>query len=189
MGQFTPKIQRTTITMQTFVLLALAAVASASPIADTAEVTAAKAEFKAAFDRAEAGKQIELAPMTPDVQAEPIASAYIADTADAVAAKAEFKAAFDNAAAGGLAAKQAAAPVHEVAAVPAAAPVYYPYTYGLHHGYAGAAVYPYASFPYTYGAYAPYTYSAYNPYANHLGAFGYNFPYTVAPVAAVETEA
>merc|ERR1712168_753981 len=144
MGQFTPKIQRTTITMQTFVLLALAAVASASPLADTAEVAAAKAEFKAAFD---------------------------------------------NAAAGGLAAKQAPAPVHEVAAVPAAAPVYYPYTYGLHHGYAGAAVYPYASFPYTYGAYAPYTYSAYNPYANHLGAFGYNFPYTVAPVAAVETEA
>jgi len=171
--------------MQTFVLLALAAVASASPIADTAEVAAAKAEFKAAFERAEAGKHIELAPMNTDVQAEPITSAYIADTADVAAAKAEFKAAFDDAAAGGLAAKQAAAPVHEVAAVPAA-PVYYPYTYSLHHGYAGA-VYPYASYnPYTYGAYAPYTYSAY-PYAHHLGAYGYTFPYTVAPVQ--ETEA
>merc|ERR1712107_430010 len=41
-----------------------------------------------------------------------------ADAEDVAAAKAEFKAAFDDAAAGGLAAKQAPAPVHTVPALP-----------------------------------------------------------------------
>merc|ERR1712198_297386 len=77
-------------------------------------VAAAKAEFKAAFDMAEAGEHIQLAPVNNDVQAEQIANAYMADSEDVAAAKAEFKAAFDDAAAGGLAAKQAPAPVHTI---------------------------------------------------------------------------
>merc|ERR1711970_1682811 len=80
----------------------------------------------------------------------------IDDTADVAAAKAAFQAAFDDAAAGGLSAKQAPAPVHEipvpapltVAAAPALVNPYVSalntlpaaYPYGLAHaglGYAG----------------------------------------------------
>merc|ERR1739848_208879 len=69
----------------------------------------------------------------------------IDDTADVAAAKAAFQAAFDDSAAGGLAAKQAPAPVHEipmpapltVAAAPALA---YPYASALN---ALPAAYPY----------------------------------------------
>merc|ERR1712200_305673 len=89
----------------------------------------------------------------------------IDDTADVAAAKAAFQAAFDDAAAGGLAAKQAPAPVHEipvaapltVAAAPALVNPYISalntlpaaYPYGLAHaglGYAGLG-YPYAGLP------------------------------------------
>merc|ERR1719343_607775 len=73
------------------ILASFLAVAAALPIEDTAEVAAAKAEFNAAF----------------------------ADAEEVAAAKAAFQAAFDDAAAGGLAAKQAPAPVH---AIPAPAP-------------------------------------------------------------------
>merc|ERR1712123_172225 len=98
--------------------------AAAAPLEDTPEVAAAKAEFQAAV----AGEHAGLAPVNNDVQAEQIAAAYLDDIEDVAAAKASFKAAFDDAAAGGLAAKQAAAPVHVIAepepiAVVAAAPV------------------------------------------------------------------
>merc|ERR1712106_196151 len=69
----------------------------------------------------------------------------IEDTADVAAAKAEFNAAFQ--AAGGLAALQAAAPVHEIpapaplAAAPVVAAAGYPYAYAGYpyagHAYAG----------------------------------------------------
>merc|ERR1712029_1221955 len=68
--------------------------------------------FVVAFDAAEAGEHAALAPVNNDVQAEQIAAAYLDDLEEVVAAKAAFKAAFDDAAAGGLAAKQAPAPVH-----------------------------------------------------------------------------
>merc|ERR1712107_837502 len=84
----------------------LIAAVSAAPLEDTADVKAAKAEFKAAFDMVEAGEHIQLAPVNNDVQAEPIAQFYLADAEDVAAAKAEFKAAFDDAAAGGLAANR-----------------------------------------------------------------------------------
>merc|ERR1711970_271032 len=99
----------------------------------------------------------------------------IDDTADVAAAKAAFQAAFDDAVAGGLAAKQAPAPVHEVpvpaplavAAAPALVNPYISalntlpaaYPYGLAHaglgyaglGYAGLGYaglgYPYAGLP------------------------------------------
>merc|ERR1711872_792255 len=69
------KIHWTKTWVQRFALLVIASVAAASPIEDTADVAAAKAEFNAAFARAEAGRHIELAPMNNDVQAAPIASA------------------------------------------------------------------------------------------------------------------
>merc|ERR1719266_2615579 len=94
----------------------------------------------------------------------------IEDTAAVAAAKAAFQAAFDDAAAGGLIAKQAPAPVHEVpvpapltvAAAPALVNPYVSalntlpaaYPYGLAHaglGYAGLGYaglgYPYAGLP------------------------------------------
>ena len=57
-----------------------------------------------------------LHPVNADVQAAQIASAYLDDVEDVAAAKAAFTAAFDDAATGGLAAKQAPAPVHVIAA-------------------------------------------------------------------------
>merc|ERR1711976_907647 len=74
----------------------------------------------AAFAAAEAGEHAALAPVNSDTQAAQIATSYIADTEDVAAAKAAFQAAFDDAAAGGLAAKQAPAPVHTI---PAPAPL------------------------------------------------------------------
>merc|ERR1712083_866264 len=133
-----------------FKLVFVIAVAVAAPLEDTAEVTAAKAEFQAAFDAAAAGEHAALAPVNNDVQADQIASAYLDDTEDVAAAKAAFTAAFDDAAAGGLAAKQEPAPVHVVAApepltVAAPAPVAplvhtlpVGLPYGLHYG-----AYPY----------------------------------------------
>merc|ERR1719167_271271 len=96
-------------------LLAVAAVSTA-PLEDTAEVAAAKAEFKAAFELAEAGGHAALAPVNNDVRAEQIANAYLEDAEDVAEAKAAFKAVFEDAAAGGLAALQEPAPVHVVPA-------------------------------------------------------------------------
>merc|ERR1719486_7943 len=106
--------------MYKLLIASFLAVAAALPLEDTAEV----AEAKAAFNAAEAGEHAALAPVNADTQAAQIASAYLADDEEVAAAKAAFKAAFDEAAAGGLAAKQAPAPVHEIPApVALAAPV------------------------------------------------------------------
>jgi len=169
--------------MYKLVLACFLAVATAAPVEDTAEVAAAKASFKAAFDVAEAGEHIALAPVNNDVQAAQIANAYLDDVVEVAEAKAAFDAEFKSAAAGGLAAKQAAAPVHEVAepvAMPVVPAVYnhvFPQVY--HHAYPQAyahAAYPYAA--YNYATY-PYTYSA-HPYAH----YAYNgFPVVVPAVA------
>merc|ERR1712038_759542 len=109
--------------------------------------------------QAAAGSHAALAPVNNDLQAEQIALSYLADSEDVAAAKAEFLAAFDSAAAGGLAAKQAPAPVH---AIPAPAPLAAPvaalpaaFPYGVtalntlpYHGYPVAAGFPYAGLPY-----------------------------------------
>merc|ERR1712055_485240 len=178
-GQLTPKIHWTKTNMQRFALLVIASVAAASPIEDTADVAAAKAEFSAAFARAEAGRHIELAPMNNDVQAAPIATAYLADSDDVAAAKAEFKAAFESVAAGGLADMQEPAPVHKLPAVPAAV---HPYMYGLYHPYTYYPQHVAAPAP----AYVPATYTL--PYGGF--ALPYHYPVVPAPVkeAAVKVE-
>merc|ERR1712177_179913 len=115
-----------TTTMYKLLIASVLAVATSLPIEDTAEVAAAKEVFNAAFAAAEAGEHINLRPVNDDAQAAQIATSYIADSEDVAAAKAAFQAAFDDAAAGGLAAKQAPAPVHVIPApapLPAAAPV------------------------------------------------------------------
>merc|ERR1712013_222598 len=118
--------------MNKLVLACVLAVATAAPLDDTPDVAAAKASFKAAFAAASAGDHAELAPVNNDMQAPQIAnaylddamevaeakaahSAYLDDVEEVAAAKAAFDAEFKSAAAGGLAAKQAPAPVHEVA--------------------------------------------------------------------------
>merc|ERR1712080_601682 len=106
-------------------------------------------------------------------QAAQIAASYLDDVEEVAAAKAAFQAAFDDAAAGGLAAKQAPAPVHEIPA-PAplvAAPV--------------APVAPVVAAPAI--AYAGLHHAAY-PYAiNHLGYAGYaGLPLVAAAAPAAE---
>merc|ERR1711976_207270 len=101
-------------------------------------------------------------------------AAPLEDTPEVAEAKAAFKAAFDDAAAGGLAAKQAPAPVHvlpEPVAAPVAAPTVVP------------AAINYANIP------AVYPYFGYNhvlpqlPYA--LPAFGLTgLPYNGLPIIA-----
>merc|ERR1712181_84735 len=135
----TPKNPGSTI-MFTLVLISLSLVHSL-PIEDTEEVAAA--EFAELFAAAEAGDHAALAPVNNDVQEGQIASAYIDDTEDVAAAKAAFNTAFEEAKSGGLAAKQAAAPVHVVAdpVLPTFtnAPLSYnslsysPYSYAAHH--------------------------------------------------------
>merc|ERR1712212_608504 len=126
------------IIMNTLIIASLLAFATAFPIEDTPEVAEAKATFNAAFAAAEKGEHAALAPVNNDAQAEQIATAYLSDAEEVAAAKATFQAAFDDAAAGGLAAKQAAAPVHVIpepaplAAAPAAAPAVLPgFPYGV----------------------------------------------------------
>merc|ERR1712115_460563 len=103
-----------TTTMYKLLIASVLAVATSLPIEDTAEVAAAKEVFNAAFAAAEAGEHGNLRPVNDDAQAAQIATSYIADSEDVAAAKAAFQAAFDDAAAGGLAAKQAPAPVHVI---------------------------------------------------------------------------
>merc|ERR1711955_1312 len=146
-----------TYNMYKLLICSFLAMAAAAPIEDTPEVAEAKAAFKAAFDAAEAGEHAALRPdalhpVNNDVQAPQIASAYLDDTEDVAAAKA----AFDEAAAGGLAAKQAPAPVHVIPApaplvaapapVVAAAPVLatHPYAAGFSINGLGYAGIPYA---------------------------------------------
>merc|ERR1712038_1643028 len=121
--------------------------------------------------QAAAGSHAALAPVNNDLQAAQIASSYLADTEDVAAAKAEFLAAFDSAAAGGLAAKQAPAPVH---AIPAPAPLAAP-----------VAALP-ATFPYGVTALTSLPYHGY-PYAAGLPYHGYpavGLPYAGLPVIA-----
>merc|ERR1712106_886073 len=124
MGRSLRRFSGTSTNMNKLIIASLLAFAAALPIEDTADVAAAKAEFNAAFAAAEAGEHAVLAPVNADAQAAQIAAAYLADAEEVAVAKAAFQAAFDDAAAGGLAAKQADAPVHEIAApAPLAAPV------------------------------------------------------------------
>merc|ERR1712228_148837 len=180
--------------MNKLVLACVLAVPAAAPLEDTPDVAAAKASFKAAFDAASAGDHAKLAPVNNDVQAPQIAnaylddakevaeskaaftayiqapqiaSAYLDDVEEVAAAKAAFDAEFKSVAAGGLAAKQAPAPVHEVSEpvvhkveLPIAPVAYTAYHHVVPHTYAaypvGASLY--SHYPYT--AYAhPYTYT------------------------------
>merc|ERR1711864_44054 len=97
-----------------------------------------------------------------------IVTAYLDDSEDVATAKAAFLAAFDEAAAGGLAAKQAPAPVH-VLPGPAplvAAPVVAASTFPINAlGYAGL---PYNGLGY-----------------NSLGYHGLGYPYAVLPYAGL----
>merc|ERR1712213_150690 len=165
-----------TTTMYKLLIASVLAVATSLPIEDTAEVAAAKEVFNAAFAAAEAGDHINLRPVNDDAQAAQIASEYIADTEDVAAAKAAFQAAFDDAAAGGLAAKQAPAPVHTVPAPAplAAAPVA---AAGIPYGISALTAvggYPYAGLPYAAGL------PAGLPYAG----LPVGYPYAGLPVVA-----
>ena len=124
------------------------------------------------------------------LQAAQIATAYLADAEEVAAAKADFLAYFADVEAGGLAAKQAPAPVHEVAApVAVAAPAvhavaapavhavsYAAYPYAAHHAY---AAYPYAAYPYT--ASLPY-------YGYGVGLPYYGLPYVVKAAEEAKEE-
>ena len=96
---------------------AVLSVAAALPLEDTVEVKAAKDAFHTVYKSVEAGEHIALRPVNNDVQAPQIANMYLDDTADVAQAKEAFLAEFKNVEAGGLMAKQAPAPVHEVAEV------------------------------------------------------------------------
>merc|ERR1719431_680210 len=151
--------------MNKLIIASFLAVAAALPLEDTAEVAAAKATVNA------------------DTQAAQIAAEYLADAEEVAAAKAAFKAAFDEAAAGGLAAKQAPAPGHEIPApVALAAPV-------------AAPALPYAvnalnvlGYPHLAGAYAaaPIAAPVATTYAAHyaaplVGYAGAALPYGALP--------
>merc|ERR1719153_1056981 len=166
--------------------------AAAAPIEDTPEVAEAKATFNAAFTAAEAGEHIALRPVNSDVQAPQIASAYLDDAEEVAAAKAAFQAAFDDAAAGGLAAKQAPAPVHVIPApapLVAAAPIHatHSYTAGFPiHGLGYAGI-PYAGLGYNGLAYNTLGYHGLGYHG--LGYHGLGFPYAGLPVVAAAAPA
>merc|ERR1711881_759909 len=179
-----------TSNMYKLLICSFLAMAASAPIEDTPEVAEAKATFNAAFTAAEAGEHIALRPVNNDVQAPQIASACLDDVEEVAAAKAEFQAAFDDAAAGGLAAKQAPAPVHVIpepaplaaapAPVVAAAPVLatHPYAAGFPiHGLGYAGI-PYAAGLVRHGL-------AYNT----IGYHGLGFPYAGLPVVAAAAPA
>merc|ERR1739838_7890 len=120
MGQSTLKLHKTII-MKAFIFATLVALASASPIEDTPEVAAARAEFQAAFD---------------------VATACLSDAPDLAEAKAAFMKTFEDVEAGKVALP--VAPVAPAAPVVAAPQVlynglYHPHYYNgyAHHGYAG----------------------------------------------------
>ncbi len=129
----------------------------ASAIEDTQEVMQARAEFMAAFERAQAGQHADLAP-------EPVANAYLADNEDVAKAKAEFMQTFEDVKAGKVAVPtaQAALPV-----VAYNAPYYYNSYYPYHFNY--------------YNHYGAYNYPLYyNNYYHHN--LGYPFVYPAATV-------
>merc|ERR1711862_953237 len=168
MGSHSEDSLDTTNKMYKLLIASALAVASALPIEDTAEVQEAKAVFNAAFAAAEAGEHAALAPVNADTQAAQIATAYIADTEDVAASTA----AFDDAAAGGLAAKQAPAPVHEIPApapLVAAAPAVLP------------ATVPYAAYPGVYG----YGLNGLNVVGAYPGVYAHGLAYAGYPYAGL----
>jgi len=175
--------------MLRFAVLFVAAACSAIPIEDTPEVAEARAAHLALVEEAKAGLHAAKAPVNNDVQAEQIATTYLADDEAVAAAKAEFLAAFADAEAGGLAAKQAPAPVHEVPEVVAPAVVK-----AVAAPIATVAGYPYAAYPYAAYPYAAHGF-AYNTIAHHsypyyagLPYYGYaaGLPYHGYPFVAVQ---
>merc|ERR1711862_309237 len=98
---------------------------------------------------------------TAYIQAPQIASAYLDDVEEVAAAKAAFDAEFKSVAAGGLAAKQAPAPVHEVAE-----PV-------VHKVELPVAPVAYTAYPLASSLYSHYPYTAYaHPYTYTYPHFG-----------------
>merc|ERR1711933_703029 len=176
------QLKHTQTKMLRFAVLFVAAACSAIPIEDTPEVAEAKAAHLALVEEAKAGLHAAKAPVNNDVQAEQIATAYLADDEAVAAAKAEFLAAFADAEAGGLAAKQAPAPVHEVPGVVApavqavAAPI-------------AVAGYPYAAYPYAHHGFAYNTIAHHSyPYYTGLPYYGYaaGLPYAGYPFVTVK---
>merc|ERR1711884_470152 len=101
-----------------------------------------------------------------------IGASYLDDVEDVAAAKAAFQAAFDDAAAGGLAAKQAPAPVHEIPApapLVAAAPAVLP------------ATVPYAAYPGVYG----YGLNGLNVVGAYPGVYAHGLAYAGYPYAGL----
>lgn len=170
--------------MLRFAVLLLAAGASALPLEDTPEVAEARAAHLAAVEEAKAGLHAALAPVNNDIQAPQIAGAYLDDVEDVAAAKADFLAYFADVEGGALAAKQAPAPVHEVAA---------PVVAAVH---AAPAVIPTFAAPVVHNTVLNYAYpSVYNSYAHygyagvgHLPYYGYGvgLPYYGLPVVSVK---
>merc|ERR1712123_542735 len=137
--------------MNSLILAAFLAVATALPIEDTPEVAAAKAEFSAAFAAAEKGEHAALAPVNTDTQAP--APVHVIPEPAALAAAPAALPAFSY----GVNALHAAYPYNlgQVAGLPAAGLPYtgLPYN-GLHAAglsYAGlpTAGLPYTGLPYT----------------------------------------
>merc|ERR1712189_115749 len=127
-------------------------------------------------------------------QAAQIEDYYLEDAEDVAAARATFEAAFEDAAAGGLAAKQVAAPVHEVAApvaIAAAAPA--PYfvspSSGFSYGVTALNSLPYGG----YTGYAAPVYTGYTGYPAYTGytgyAAGYPLHYAGLPIVAASPAA
>jgi len=173
--------------MLRFAVLLLAAGASALPLEDTPEVVEARAAHLAAVEEAKAGLHAALAPVNNDIQAPQIANAYLDDVEDVAAAKADFLAYFADVEGGALAAKQAPAPVHEVAAPVVAAFPPEPYTAVLPTFAAPVVHNTVLNYAYPTVSYAHYGYAAY-PYAGHLPYYGYaGLPYSYGlPVVSVK---
>merc|ERR1711962_798335 len=175
MGSSLRRFSGSTSNMYKLLVCSFLAMAAAAPIEDTPEVAEAKATFNAAFTAAEAGEHIALRPVNNDVQAAQIASAYLDDAEEVAAAKADFQAAFDDAAAGGLAAKQAPAPVH---VIPAPAPLVAASAPVLAAAAPVLATHPYATgFPINGLGYAGIPYAGLG-----LGYNGLGFPYAGLPL-------
>merc|ERR1711876_81056 len=173
------QLKHTQTKMLRFAVLFVAAACSAIPIEDTPEVAEAKAAHLALVEEAKAGLHAAKAPVNNDVQAEQIATTYLADDEAIAAAKAEFLAAFADAEAGGLAAKQAPAPVHEVPEVVA------PAVQAVAAPIATVAAYPYAAYPYAAYPYAHHGF-AYNTIAHHSYPYYAGLPYYGYPFVTVK---
>merc|ERR1712168_593775 len=165
------QLKQTQTKMLRFAVLFVAAACSAIPIEDTPEVAEARAAHLALVEEAKAGLHATKAPVNNDIQADQIATTYLADDEAVAAAKAEFLAAFADVEAGGLAAKQAPAPVHEVPEVVAPAVVK-----AVAAPIATVAGYPYAAYPYAAYPYAAHGF-AYNTIAHHSYPYYAGLPY------------